>query len=215
MKQILQAIKSLFRKTEILISNLRQELLNKISNAEAEAAKVQGLEETVNNFSTQLSGKLSVINPVYKVSLRESTCTSNNSVAFGYLTKASGFYSLANGTCTEAKGASSIANGDYAKANGRNSVALGRWAIANCDNSLVHGIFNIEDTESKYAHIVGNGNNTGSKITNSNAYTLDWNGNGWYAGTVEATAIILTSPNGSRFRITVDDSGNMTATAET
>ena len=213
MKQILQAIKSLFRKTEILISNLRQELLNRISNAEAKAAKVQGLEETVNNFGTQLNGKLSVINPVYKVSLRESSCSSNTSVAFGYQTKANGFYSFTNGVCAEAHGSNSLANGDYAKAYGRSSAAIGRWAIATSDNSLAHGIYNIEDTEKKYAHIIGNGNvESSGKVNNSNAYTLDWSGNGWFAGSVEATAIILTSPDGSRFNITVDNAGALTAT---
>ena len=32
--------------------------------------------------------------------------------------------------------------------------------------------------------------------------------------TVEATAMILKSPNGTRFRITVDDNGNLTASKE-
>ena len=62
--------------------------------------------------------------------------------------------------------------------------------------------------EGKYAHIVGNGNYD----INSNAYTLDWKGNGWYQGTVEATGLILSSPNGTRFKITVGNDGILTST---
>lgn len=62
--------------------------------------------------------------------------------------------------------------------------------------------------EGKYAHIVGNG----TYDVKSNAYTLDWKGNGWYQGTVEATGLILSSPNGTRFKITVGDDGVLTST---
>ena len=37
------------------------------------------------------------------------------------------------------------------------------------------------DTENKYAHIVGNGT---SNENRSNAYTLDWDGNAWFAGDI-------------------------------
>ena len=68
------------------------------------------------------------------------------------------------------------------------------------------------DTENKYAHIVGNGEN---ETKRSNAHTLDWDGNAWFAGSVEGTAIILPSPSGKQFKITVDDAGALTATAVT
>lgn len=64
----------------------------------------------------------------------------------------------------------------------------------------------------KYAHIVGNG---GSAHARSNAHTLDWDGNAWYQGDVECSSIILrSSTEGStkRFRLTIDDSGNLTTT---
>lgn len=56
------------------------------------------------------------------------------------------------------------------------------------------------DNSNTYAHIVGNGT---SDTARSNAHTLDWSGNAWYAGSVEGTALILKSPNGTRFNITV------------
>ena len=43
----------------------------------------------------------------------------------------------------------------------------------------------------------------------SNAHTLDWDGNAWYAGSVEATALILKSESGKRFKITVNDNGEL------
>ena len=44
---------------------------------------------------------------------------------------------------------------------------------------------------------------------------IDWSGNAWYAGTVEGTAMIVkssTEGSSKRFKITVDDSGVITAT---
>lgn len=43
----------------------------------------------------------------------------------------------------------------------------------------------------------------------SNAMVVDWDGNAWYAGTVETTGVILKSPNGTSFLLTVDDTGNL------
>lgn len=75
-----------------------------------------------------------------------------------------GGYSAAIGYDTEASGYTSHAEGS-------NTTALS-------DYQHVQGRYNIEDTEGKYAHIVGNGTNT----SKSNAHTLDWDGNAWYAG---------------------------------
>ena len=65
---------------------------------------------------------------------------------------------------------------------GDNSHKEGLGTIACSDNQHVQGKYNIEDTESKYAHIVGNGSNNASR---SNAHTVDWSGNAWYAGDVK------------------------------
>ena len=48
----------------------------------------------------------------------------------------------------------------------------------------MEGRYNVEDTKNKYAHIVGNGTREpgNSPIFPSNAHTLDWDGNAWYAG---------------------------------
>ena len=109
--------------------------------------------------------------------------------------------------------------GDYSHAEGYQTAASGEishaegWGtIAASNNQHAQGKFNIADNQSTYADIVGNGVDENQR---SNAYTLDWNGNGWYAGTIEASAILLRSstPNSTKvFRITVDDTGTLTTT---
>ena len=73
----------------------------------------------------------------------------------------------------------SIAEGSGTIAKGRASHAEGAYTIASGKAQHVEGIANIEDAEDKYIHITGNGT---SPTDRSNAYTLDWNGNGWFAG---------------------------------
>ena len=103
----------------------------------------------------------------------------------------------------------------YNHTNGDYSVAEGMGTIASSEYQHVQGKYNIEDSSNTYAHIVGNG----TKITaRSNAHTLDWSGNAWYAGSVEGKSLILpsaTSGSAKRFKITVDDSGAITATEVT
>jgi hypothetical protein len=93
-------------------------------------------------------------------------------------TKASNSFSHAEGNHTKANGESSHAEGFYTEANGESSHAEGSNTTALSDCQHVQGRYNIEDAEGKYAHIVGNGTNT----SKSNAHTLDWKGNAWYAG---------------------------------
>ena len=62
-----------------------------------------------------------------------------------------------------------------------------------------------------YAHIVGNGINADYR---SNAHTLDWDGNAWFAGNVCAQSIILTAHNNPnvKFKIQIDEDGRLTST---
>ena len=92
---------------------------------------------------------------------------------------ASGDYSHAEGERTMASGEASHAEGDNTVASGDYSHAEGNSTISSSENQHVQGKYNIEDKDNKYAHIVGNGSNNS---TRSNAHTLDWNGNAWFAG---------------------------------
>lgn len=115
--------------------------------------------------------------------------------AFGSGTKASGEYSHAEGYNTtaskpkshaegynaKASGEISHAEGSYTTASGIISHAEGWGTVASGEYQHVQGKNNISDTTS--AHIIGNG--TGSEDVNrSNAHTIDWNGNAWFAGDI-------------------------------
>lgn len=96
----------------------------------------------------------------------------NNTIASGESSHAEGSYTTASEIQSHAEGYNTTASGQISHAEGRGTVAQGK-------NQHVQGIYNIEDTTS--AHIVGNGGNNYSR---SNAHTLDWQGNAWFAGDV-------------------------------
>jgi hypothetical protein len=108
-----------------------------------------------------------------------TTASGENSHAEGYGSLASGYGSHAEGSTTTASGVSSHAEGDYTTASGASSHAEGYGSKASSQFQHVQGKYNIEDKDRKYAHIVGNGAGDAKR---SNAHTLDWKGNGWYAG---------------------------------
>lgn len=64
------------------------------------------------------------------------------------------------------------------------TVAMGNCTVANGTDQFVQGKYNVKDTGSKYVHIIGNGT---SDTARSNAHTVDWNGNAWFAGDIEGT----------------------------
>ena len=132
-------------------------------------------------------------NPVFTGSIslgrKEGTTVGENSVAVGNGVEASGIVSHAEGGGTTASGNGSHAEGYTTTASGNFSHAEGFATIASGDFQHVQGKLNIEDTAKKYAHIVGNGKDGN---TRSNAHTLDWEGNAWYAGEVQASNLPYT-----------------------
>ena len=106
-------------------------------------------------------------------------------------TEASGKSSHAEGTSSLASGEDSHAEGNETVASGNNSHASGELTTAATRTQTVIGTYNIPDDTTtnlhpsqysgfgKYAFVVGNGYDIGGA---SNAHTLDWQGNGWYAG---------------------------------
>ena len=140
----------------------------------------------------------------------------------GGFSHAEGYNTTASGDYSHAEGYASTASGHCSHAAGGDTTASGNY-------SHVQGKYNIKDSQGKYAHIVGNGT---SNSVLSNAHTLDWNGVPWFKGrpqfggtaqdqgsqTVMANGdkeIILTSSTANstkKFKITVDDSGTLTAT---
>ena len=197
------------------------------SHAEGNMTTASGAASHAEGFETTAAGQNSHAEGVHTTASGESThAEGKNTTASGYGvhaegvgTKASGNYSHAEGNYTTASGTSSHAEGSATTASGNNAHAEGYKTIASGNYSHAEGKCNIADTEHKYAHIVGNGTEEydaeGTLVTTrSNAHTLDWDGNAWFAGTVTCTnTIIKSSTAGSTklFKITVDDSGTLSA----
>lgn len=176
------------------------------------ASHAEGNGATANGEASHAEGNRTLAPGNYSHAEGQETQTAGTAAhAEGIECKANGEASHAEGVRADAAGHSSHAEGWEAKAGGRHSHAEGYYTTACGDYSHVQGKYNTLDTEGKYAHIVGNGT---SDTHRSNAHTVDWQGNGWYAGSLEATALILKSStpgSAKRFKITVDDSGTLMA----
>lgn len=183
------------------------------AHAEGYQTQAQSLSSHAEGSNTTASGEGSHAEGMHTIT------SSQAAHAEGFGTKASGASSHAEGSSTKAYGNRSHAEGEYTQAGayenngtekGKGSHAEGYYTKAFSDYQHVQGKFNISDIKGKYAHIVGNGESDSSR---SNAHTLDWDGNGWFAGIIEGTALILKSTDGTkRFKVTVDNSGTLTAT---
>lgn len=154
--------------------------------AEGEGAIASGKGAVAKGYKTKATGNYSAA--------RGNQCEST-----GDYTDTAGFKAIASGSCSSARGNQCEASGDYADAQGNRTKAAGY-----CQS--VRGRRNIPDAAGKYLDIVGNSKND----TDSNAYTLDWQGNGWFAGNVACDAVILrssTAGSAKKFKLTIDDSG--------
>ena len=172
---------------------------------------VEGYQTEATGYWSHAEGELTKVTS-YASHAEGSYCTLPNGTkrygtASGYASHIEGGGCLATGSCSHAEGLATTVTGAQSHVEGRYTIAAG-------GAQHVEGIANIEDTEGKYIHIAGNG----TFDAPSNAYTLDWDGNGWYAGNVEASAILLRSstPGSTKvFKITVDDSGTLSITENT
>ena len=144
-------------------------------------------------------------------SAEDSTYTmGQNAFAQGNITKASGNHSHAEGSGTMATALMSHAEGVATIASGYASHAEGVCTTANHDSQHVQGQFNIADNSTadstnrgNYVYIVGNG---ASDTERSNAHTLDWSGNAWFAGNVYVGSTSgKNKDDGSKKLATIDD----------
>lgn len=178
------------------------------SQALMDGSHVEGYQTKATGYWSHAEGEMTIVSS-YASHAEGSYCTMSDgskryTTASGYASHAEGGGTLTSGSCTHAEGLATVASGNQAHAEGRYTIAAG-------GAQHVEGVANIEDSEGKYIHIAGNG----SFEDRSNAYTLDWDGNGWFAGNVEATAIILrSSTEGSTktFKLTINDSGELSIT---
>ena len=105
----------------------------------------------------------------------------------------------------------SFALGQGARANGQGSFALGYDTIASDHYQFTIGQCN---KATNGAFVIGNGSHPlySTAPNRSNALVIDWSGNATFAGQISTSSIILTSPNGTKFKITVNDEGTLTST---
>ena len=190
----------------------------------------EGLETTASGYGSHAEGFGTTASGSHSHAEGDSTTASgSHSHAEGDSTTASGNCSHAEGLGTTASNVGSHTEGSHTTASGYCSHAEGLYTIAESSNQHVQGKYNISDSQDKYAHIVGNGT---SLSASSNAHTLDWKGVPWFKGrpqfggkaqdqdsqTVMANGdkeiILASSTAGStkKFKITVDDSGAISAT---
>ena len=223
MKIILQAIKSLLNNIQKLAESANAAANSKLErvNPRPEGSIAMG-ENVFATGKNSIAIGFGVDATVFKHSASGEgsaafgrACTASNEGAFACnsFTRARGLHSFASGDgttasgpCAHSEGMGTTASGYYAHAEGNECIAsaiathaAGQGTIAAKPYQYVHGRYNLEDTSANdglYAHIVGNGEHDGAR---SNAHTLDWDGNAWFAGTVEGTALILSSPSGKRF----------------
>ena len=147
----------------------------KYSHAEGELAKSQGLASHAEGSNTNALGEYAHAEGYGSFAGSKAThAEGQNTQATNVMAHAEGNGSIASGSTSHAEGAATIASGGAAHSEGKNTIAAGTY-------QHVQGKFNIEDAASIYAHIVGNGT---ADTARSNAHTLDWNGNAWYAGKV-------------------------------
>jgi hypothetical protein len=144
----------------ISINRSENSVIGQYSTAEGDNTAATGYASHSEGYNTVASGKYSH--------------------AEGDKTKAKNYSSHAEGALTIANHESSHAEGYCTEANGYASHSEGYHTIANGRYQHVQGKYNIAD-KTEYAHIVGNGADSENR---SNAYTLDWEGNAWFAGDV-------------------------------
>ena len=152
-----------------------------LTTAKDSNSHAEGIETTAIGFSSHAEGGST---NTFSSVVTKTNPTKNDiinvwknkkfSVAKGYYSHVEGKDNLALNDCSHAEGYETVASGDDSHAEGNSTKASGQY-------SHVQGKYNIEDTSNIYADIIGNGT---SDTARSNAATVDWEGNAWFAGDV-------------------------------
>jgi hypothetical protein len=140
---------------------------------------------------------------------QQSFVSGSGGIAQGQDTHVEGRNGLAIGTASHVEGVgcstgdespAAHAEGNSTQANASYAHAEGFKTIATKPGQHVEGILNIVDEKNLYLHIVGNGQQEYKKDgvvirkeIRSNAHTLDYSGNAWFAGYVDCTKLYLRS----------------------
>ena len=154
----------------------------KFSVAKGDHSHIEGRDNlALNSYSHAEGDRTTASGRSSHAEGNRTTASGIDSHAEGNRTTASAEYSHAEGVQTTASGQASHAEGGKTTASGTGSHAEGLNTTAKGKYSHVQGKYNIEDSSSIYADIIGNGT---SNTARSNAATVDWSGNAWFAGDV-------------------------------
>ena len=150
------------------------------NTASGKSSHAEGTKTTASGDYSHAEGQSCVASGINSHAEGDNTTASEEDAhAEGHYTTASGKYSHAEGFKTTASKATAHAEGKETQATANYSHAEGQNTIASGAAQHVQGKFNVSD--GYYAHIVGNGS---SDTKRSNAHTLDWSGNAWFAGKI-------------------------------
>jgi len=127
-----------------------------------------------------------------------------------------GYYTIASGSSSHAEGQSTQALGGASHAEGNATITVGNWShaeghgtIAAANFQHVSGKFNISSSNENDLLIIGNGiddnNRNNILLVNTSSMFLS----GSLETTVNGEGIIMKSPNGTRYKLTVDNSGTL------
>lgn len=170
------------------------------TTASANCSHAEGQETEASGFASHAEGKFTHSEGMYShaegfhnTAHAESAHTEGqNNHAKGMASHVEGHNCIAEGDFSHAEGAYNIAEGKYSHSEGDFSHAIGpsshtegTGTIAKGIRQHVEGAFNKIDEENKYIHIAGNGADNDRR---SNAHTLDWNGNAWFANNILSQA---------------------------
>lgn len=172
------------------VHKIDEKYLPDLSDKYATVEEVQTAQSTADNAQTTADSKMNNVNPVgtgsFSMNRKSGTTVGEDSHAEGTDTTASGesshaegYNTIAFGLCSHAEGRDTIAKYNSSHAEGRGTKTQGR-SMHVCGE---YNLYNDFAASESYRHglvcVVGNGT---SDTARSNAYTLDWNGIGWYQG---------------------------------
>ena len=159
------------------------------TTADGEASHAEGFRTKTANIAAHAEGTLSEATGAHAHAEGYNTkATESATHAEGVNTTASGIYAHAEGNGAKATGEGAHAEGQNTTASGNYSHAGGIGTSASGEAQTIIGRYNKSDDNA--AFIIGNGTmanaGTGNAfIYSSNAMTVDWDGNAWFAGSVK------------------------------
>lgn len=133
----------------------------------------------------------------------------NMSTILGHYNLAVGRYSFSGGLECESEGVASFVYGTGLYSDNHNQTVIGKYNQHHLNKSITFTEDNIQNIKSS-AFIIGNGT---SDTDRSNAFTVDWDGNTWAAGSITATGSVKgTDFNGFTINKSVPSNAKFTDT---